>query len=102
MHDDVSAIPSNGCNVLTSSDSISNYNGNTRKDFIQNGGKWYLYRTQTTNYGSYDTSNYSCIDVESINSYAVYQPFLYGLGFALFVFVLFFFIKTIKGLLYGI
>lgn len=102
MHDDVSTIPSSGCSVLTSSDTISNYNGNIRKDFVQNGGKWYLYRTQIANYGNYDISSYTCIDVGTLNSYAVYQPFIYGLAFALFVFVLVFVIKTIKGFLYGI
>ena len=102
MHDDVSSIPTSGCSVLSSTDTISNYNGNTRKDYVQNGGKWYLYRTQTSNYGDYDTSSYSCINVGDVNSYAVYEPFIYGLAFVLFVFVLAFVIKTIKGFLYGI
>ena len=102
MHDDVSAIPSSGCNVLSDSDYISNYNGNIRKDFVQVGGVWYLYRTQTTNYGSYDISNYNCINITDLNSYAIYTPFIYGLAFLLFLVVVFVFFKTIKGFLHVI
>lgn len=102
MHDDVSAIPSDGCSVLTSSDTLSNYNGRTRKDFVQNGGKWHLYRTQYSTHNDYDVSNYNCISVGSINSYAVYQPFLYAVAFGLFLVVLALVIKTVKGFLYGI
>lgn len=99
MHDDVSAIPTTGCSVLSSSDTISNYNGNTRKDYVQVGGVWHLYRTQTTNYGSYDISSYSCINLDTINSYAIFQPFLYGLAFVLFLVVVVAFWKIIRGIL---
>lgn len=102
MYDDVSAIPTTGCSVLTSDTSLSNYNGNVRKDFVFNGGKWYLYRTQTSNFNDYDVSSYNCIDVSSLYSYSVYTPFLYGVGFLLFFFVLMLVFKTIKGFLHGI
>lgn len=102
MHDDVSQIPLTGCNVLSSSDTISNYSGNTRKDFVQNGGIWYLYRTQIASYGNYDTSNYNCIDVSNINSYSVFAPIFYALAFCLFLVTVFVFFKTIKGFLHVI
>lgn len=102
MHDDVSAIPSTGCSVLSSSDTISNYNNNTRKDFVYNGGTWYLYRTQTASYGSYDTSSYNCINVNNISSNAMFEPFFYFISFSLFAATLILFFKTIKGFLHVI
>lgn len=102
MHDDISSIPNGGCNVLTGSSSLSNYNNNIRKDFIFSGSKWYLYRTQTANYGSYDISPYNCIDVTTLNSNAVFEPFIYGLGFCLFLVAVLLFFKTIKGFLHVI
>lgn len=99
--EDFSAIPQSGCSVLTSSDTISNYNANIRKDFVLNGGKWYLYRTQTA-INNYDTSTYNCLNVTNLDSYAMYKPFLYGLGFLLAVCVIVLFFKTIKGFLHGI
>lgn len=99
MHDDVSAIPESGCSVLSSPDTISNYNGRIRKDYIQNGGKWYFYRTQTSTYSDYDISNYNCINVQSLSSYAVFQPFIYGLAFILFGVVIVAFFKIIRGII---
>lgn len=99
MHDDVSQIPLTGCSVLSSSDTISNYSGNTRKDYVQNGGVWYLYRTQTSSYGNYDTSSYNCIDTTTLNSYAVFTPFFYAVAFSLFLVVVFCFFKIIRGLI---
>lgn len=86
MRDDVSAIDSAWCNVLTSPTSLSSYSGNTRKDFVFNGGKWYLYRTQYSNYNDYDTSNFSCLDVSNLNSNAVYEPIFHFIGFFVFCF----------------
>ena len=100
MHDDTSDIPSSGCSVLTGEHSISHYNGNKRKDFVQNGGKWYLYREQQANYGDYDISGYNCININDLNSYAIYQPFIYCLAVGLFIVSILLFFKTIKGLLH--
>ena len=102
MHDDTSAIPSTGCSVLTGNNTISNYNGRTRKDFVFNGGRWYLYRTQSSAYNDYDISGYNCITVTSLNSYEIYKPFLYGVAFALFFVTIVIFFKTIKGFIHGI
>lgn len=102
MHDDVSAIPTTGCNVLSSAGAISNYNGRVRKDYVQNGGVWYHYRTQTSTYNDYDISGYNCISVESLNSYAIYEPFVYGLAFLLFIVAVVLVVKTVKGFLYGV
>ena len=90
MKDDVSAIPVNGCNVISDYGFISNYNGSVKKDFILNGGKWYFYRTQNSAYGNYDITNYNCIDVSNLNSNAVFEPFIYFVAFCLVVFVLLF------------
>ena len=90
MFDDISSIPSGGCSVLTSSDTLSWYSGNTRKDFSLNGGRWVLYRTVTANYGNYDISGYSCVDTSTLKSNAQFEPIYYGLAFGLFVFVLVF------------
>lgn len=100
--EDFTAIPTTGCNVLTSSDTITNYTQNVRKDFVLSGGQWILYRTQTV-MNNYDTSTYNCLDVPAtIDSYALQKPFLYGLGFLLAVCVIVLFFKTIKGFLHGI
>ena len=102
MRDDVSAIPSSGCAVLTGSNSISFYPSTTQRiDFIFNGNKWYKYRTQNSNYG-YDLCSYNCIDVSTLNSNAVFEPFIYGFGFVLFLVSLALVIKVVKGFLYGI
>lgn len=102
MKDDVVSIPTTGCSVLTGNSSLSNYNGRTRKDYIQNGGKWYLYRTQTSTYSDYDITGYNCIDVSSLSSYEIYTPIIYSIGFGLFIFTIVLFYKTIKGFIHGI
>lgn len=102
MHDDVSSIPLTGCNVLTGDRSISNYNGRNRIDFIFNGGKWYEYRHQTSTYNDYDITPYNCIDVSDLNTYAVFTPIMYGIGFLLFACSIYLFFLTIKGFMYGI
>lgn len=96
--DDVTAIPSTGCNVLTGNNSITNYTGNTRKDFVQNGGKWILYRTQST-INQYDTSSYNCIDLSILHSNAAFEPFFYLVAFSLFVAVVLLFRWSVRGIL---
>ena len=100
MNDDVSDIPLTGCSVITGNNTLSNYNSNVRKDFIFNGGKWYLYRTQT-NYNNYDISSYNCINPTTISSYAIYKPLFYGVAFILFCVAVFCFFKIIGGLLHA-
>lgn len=96
--DDVSSIPNTGCSVITGNNSITNYTGNTRKDFVQNGGKWYLYRTQTT-INSYDVSSYNCITVSDLHTNAVYEPFFYLVAFALFITVVLLFRWSVRGII---
>lgn len=99
--DDTSAIPSGGCTVITSSNSLSWYNGNIKKDFYSIGGKWYQYRTQTTSYGNYDISSYTCTDITGLNSNAQYVP-IYGIiAFFLFICSVILFVKSTRGLIYG-
>lgn len=102
MNDDVSQIPTTGCSVLSSSDTLTNYTGNVRKDFTFSGGKWILYRTQTNNYSNYDVSGYNCIVIGDLKTYAIYEPFIYICAFGLFVFVIALFFKSVKGFLYGL
>ena len=102
MNDDISAIPSTGCSVITGNSTLSNYNGRTRKDFVFNGGVWYLYRTQTSYNNDYDISGYNCIDISSLNSYQIYTPIIYAIGFGLFLTTIVLFFKTIKGFMHGI
>lgn len=77
IKDDVSQITTGGgwCNVLTSSESIIGYNGRNRRQYSFNGGRWYLWSSNTAT-NNYDISNYTCIDVSQLNSYAVYEPFM--------------------------
>lgn len=100
MKDDVSAIPTNGCSVLTGEKSLSNYIGNTRRDYIFNGGRWYAFRTQNS-IQNYDVSAYNCVDIYSLSTNAIYEPFLYLTAFIVFIFSIYMFFKTIKGFLYG-
>lgn len=72
MSDDKTAIPTTGCNVLVAHDQINNYQGNNRRTYIYNGGRWYLQSTSTM---SAQPSGYNCINIEDINSVAVYEPF---------------------------
>lgn len=96
--DDVSAIPTTGCSVITGNAALTNYTGNTRKDFIQNGGKWYLYRTQTS-INNYDVSSYNCINVSDLHSNAVFEPLLYLVAFVLFISVVLLFRWSVRGII---
>lgn len=100
MRDDVSAIPTSGCNVLTNTGSISNFNGNIRRDFVFNGGKWYLYRVQSSNF-NYDTTPYSCLDVSTLSSHAELEPIIMFIPNILVIFVILAVFWVIKGLIYG-
>ena len=96
--DDISAIPSTGCSVLTGNSTISNYTNNTRKDFIQNGGKWYLYRTQTS-INNYDVSSYNCLDLSNLHSNAVFEPLFYLVAFGLFIAAILLFRWSVRGII---
>lgn len=98
FRDDVAAIPSTGCNVLSGSNTVTNYTGNVRKDYVQNGGKWILYRTQSS-INQYDTSSYNCIDVSLLHSNAVFEPFLFLVAFGLFIVVVLLFKWSVRGIL---
>lgn len=102
MKDDVSQVASGGCNVLNSSDTLYNYNGARRYTYKFNGGKWYLYRTEYNfNNQNYDISSYTCINLDSLKSYAVYEPILNFMALCLVILVIYLFFKIIRGLLYA-
>lgn len=96
MSDDVSAIPTTGCNVVSNSTTIYNYNSNIRKTYVQIGGKWFY--TQSSTYSSIPTG-YQCIDISTINSKAEFYPIFIFLAFCLAVFVWIFVWKLIKPML---
>lgn len=97
--DDVSEINSSWCNVLTSSDTLVSYNNNRRIDYALNGGRWVKWRSQTSAYGSYDISSYTCIDISSLNSAAYFEPFYYLTAFFVFVFSILLFKWSLGGIL---
>ena len=88
MYDDVSEINPEYCNVLTSSDTLVSYSGNRRIDYANNGGRWVKWRSQISNYGNYDISGFTCIDISSLKSNAVFEPIYYMCAFGLFVFLI--------------
>lgn len=100
MKDDVSEIDSSWCSVLTSSDTLVSYSPDrrTRSDYAFNGGRWFKYRTSTSSYG-YDISGYTCITPSDLNSYAVYEPFIYLVAFLLFIVAILFFKWSVRGVL---
>lgn len=89
MNDDVSAIPTTGCNVLTGEKALTNYNQNVRKDFVFTGGRWILTRTSTA-VNPYNITGYECIDVSTLSTNAQMVPvyFIGGVAAAIFVFAL--------------
>lgn len=98
MNDDVSEIPSSGCNVLNSSTVIYNYNNNVRRTFTNVGGRW-IYSGQSTN--STTPLNAVCIDVLSLNSNAQFEPIYHFISLSLVVLVCLMFFWVMKGLIYA-
>lgn len=100
MKDDVSEIDSSWCNVLTSSDTLVSYSPNrrTRRYYAFNGGRWIKYRTSTSTSG-YDISDYTCTSPSDLNSYAVFEPFIYLVAFFLFIVSILFFKWSLRGIL---
>lgn len=106
FHDDVSAIPKDGCSILVNDYSIQNYSPDraTRRTYIFRSGRWFLERTETQTYG-WNVSNYNCLssdDLSNMSSYTYLEPFFYGMALVLFLVAVFAFFKSIKGFLYGI
>lgn len=97
FHDDVSAIPTNGCNILVNDYSIQNYSpdNSTRRTFVFRSGRWYLQRTEVQTYG-WNISSYSCLsnnDLSNLNSYSYIEPFFYGMALVLFLVAVFAFLS---------
>lgn len=105
MRDDVSAIVTNGCSVLTNDYTIQNYSPDhyTRRTYILHSGRWYLQRTETRNY-VFDTTGYNCLtaaDVSNLNSYSYLEPIFNFISFSLVAIVIYLFFKLIRGFLYA-
>lgn len=99
MRDDVSSIPSGGCNVLTSSETLYNYNNGSRKTFRLVGGKWI--QTEHNNYQTLP-AQYDCIDIAELSSNAVFEPILYFISFVLFIVCVYLFFYCVRKLVYAI
>lgn len=99
MRDDVSAIPTTGCNYLSNSETLYNYSSNVRRTYRLVGGKWIF--TQQDNYNTLPTG-YQCIDITELSSNAVYEPFLYFVSFSLFIVCVYLFYFVIRKLLYAV
>lgn len=98
VYDDVSDIPTQGCNVLNNQDTLYNYSGNVRTSFIQVGGRWI--KTRTDNYSSIP-SGYACIDVRDLSSNAHIVPLLYMCSFGLFLVCVWLFFLVIRKMTNG-
>lgn len=94
--DDVSDIPTTGCNVLNSQSVIYNYYNGVRSSFVQIGGKWI--KNGETTY-SYYPSGLVCINVNQLNSNAQFEPIFYSIAFMLFITVIVIFRWSIRGIL---
>ena len=94
--DDVSDIPTTGCNVLNSQNIIYNYYNGVRSSFVQIGGKWI--KNGETTY-SYNPGGLVCIDVSELKSNAAFEPIFYSIAFMLFITVIIIFRWSIRGIL---
>lgn len=72
--DDVSEIPSTGCNTLYSNSILYNYSNGIRKTYINVGGKWYF--TASSNYYNIPDS-VNCIDVSDLSTNSSMVPVFY-------------------------
>lgn len=84
MTDDVSAIPTSGCNILSNATTVNNYSNGVRRTYYQLGGKW-VFASQQEYYNL--PNNYVCVDVSVFNSNAAFEPIFVGIAFCLVVFV---------------
>lgn len=84
MTDDVSEIPTTGCNVVYSDSSIRNYSQNTRRDYVRLGRKWYLY--STSSYVNVP-SGINCVDIANVNSFPFMFPVYMFIAFVLVIVV---------------
>lgn len=85
MTDDISAIPTTGCNYISSPTVIYNYNNNIRRTYKAISGKWFF--TEQTTYTQIPNS-YQCSDISSISSFSYMMPIYAFIAFVLSVCVL--------------
>lgn len=86
MTDDLSAIPTSGCNYISNDTTIYNYSSNVRRTYRQIGGKWYF--TEQSTYTSIPNT-YQCVDITGLSSNSVYLPIYYFIAFILVLVVLY-------------
>lgn len=80
MTDDISAIPTSGCNYISSPTVIYNYNNNQRRTYKQIGGKWFY--TDSSSYNIIP-STAICSDISNISSNSEYLPIYQFIAFCL-------------------
>lgn len=94
--DDVSAIPSTGCNVLNNQTTLYNYYNGVRSSFVQVGGRWFKNGESTY---SYNPNGLVCIDVSQLKSNAAFEPIFYSIAFMLFLTVILLFRWSVRGII---
>lgn len=94
MIDDFSAIPTSGCNVLTSATALSNYNNGIRYDFVNISGKWVKTRESTYNSIPF---GYVCNNLD-FTSYTYLEPFYQLSVIVMVVFVIYCVFKLFSNL----
>lgn len=78
--DDVSAVPTTGCNALNSSTVLYNYSSGIRRTYINIGGKWFL--SSQTSYNTIPAST-ECIDIANLSTNSDMVPVFYFIAFCL-------------------
>lgn len=99
MKDDFSELPTNAsCYAIASESVIYTYSNSVRDTYTKMGSKWL--KTASSSYNIVP-SNYRCFtysDLTNINSYEVFYPFFYTIGFVLAIFAFRFIWKIIRPL----
>ena len=97
--DDVSAIPSGGCNYYNGS-TIQHYvDTHNRQTYAQSGGKWYLVSTDYSQYG-YNMPSV-CFDVSNLHTNAAFEPIFDAIAVCAAIFVFLFAFRLIKPIFGG-
>lgn len=99
MKDDFSELPTNAsCYAIASESVIYTYSNSVRDTYTKMGSQWL--KTASSSYNIVP-SNYRCFtysDLTNINSYEVFYPFFYTIGFVLAIFAFRFIWKIIRPL----
>lgn len=97
--DDISSIPSGGCNYYNGS-TIQHYSDtHTRQTYALNGRKWVKVSEDYSQYG-YNMPSV-CFDISTLHSNAAFEPIFDAIALALGVFVFLFAFRLAKPVFRG-